>query len=473
VTDKNNNRLGSSLGALDAGIAARVVAAAADVALVLDAGGVIRDVAYGEDARAGDDYHDWIGQPWIETVTVESRPKVEQLLRDAEAGARVRWREINHALSQGNDLPVRYSAIRVQDDGRVLAIGRDLRAVVSLQQRLLDVQRAMEREYARLRNAETRYGQLFQLASEAVLVVDGATDRVIDANPAAGRLCGIAPGRLVERGLMSLFEPDSRRKAETMLATVRAAGRADGTVLTLAEAGRTVMVAGSLFRQDNTAHYLVRLAPAANGTGADAPRRDTQALAVLASLPDGFVVTDTDRRILDVNAAFLDMAQLATREQALGEPIERWIGRPGVDVTVLMSNLKEHGALRDFSTIMRGEYGATETVDVTAVSAADAEHPCFGFVVRMAAARAADNINLDRALPRSVQQLSELVGRVALKDLVREATEAIERLAIEAALELTGDNRASAAQLLGLSRQSLYAKLRRYGLGDLDGMDEG
>jgi DNA-binding NtrC family response regulator len=68
---------------------------------------------------------------------------------------------------------------------------------------------------------------------------------------------------------------------------------------------------------------------------------------------------------------------------------------------------------------------------------------------------------------RSVEQLTELIGRVPLKDLVREATDAIERLCIEAALELTGDNRASAAEMLGLSRQSLYVKLRRYGLGDL------
>ena len=43
----------------------------------------------------------------------------------------------------------------------------------------------------------------------------------------------------------------------------------------------------------------------------------------------------------------------------------------------------------------------------------------------------------------------------------------IERLCIEAALELSSDNRASAAELLGLSRQSLYVKLRRYGLADL------
>ena len=59
-----------------------------------------------------------------------------------------------------------------------------------------------------------------------------------------------------------------------------------------------------------------------------------------------------------------------------------------------------------------------------------------------------------------------MIGRVPLKDLVRETTDVIEKLCIEAALELTGDNRASAAEVLGLSRQSLYVKLRRYGLAE-------
>ena len=70
-------------------------------------------------------------------------------------------------------------------------------------------------------------------------------------------------------------------------------------------------------------------------------------------------------------------------------------------------------------------------------------------------------------MPRSVEQLTELVGRVSLKELVVETTDMIEKLCIEAALELTQDNRAAAAEMLGLSRQSLYVKLRRYGLGDL------
>ena len=61
-------------------------------------------------------------------------------------------------------------------------------------------------------------------------------------------------------------------------------------------------------------------------------------------------------------------------------------------------------------------------------------------------------------------RLTELVGRMSLKEIVRESTDLIERLCIEAALAYTSDNRASAAEILGLSRQSLYSKLHRFGL---------
>jgi DNA-binding NtrC family response regulator len=60
--------------------------------------------------------------------------------------------------------------------------------------------------------------------------------------------------------------------------------------------------------------------------------------------------------------------------------------------------------------------------------------------------------------------LSQLVGRRPIKDIVGETVDTIERICIEAALELTHNNRASAAEMLGLSRQSLYVKLRRFGM---------
>jgi hypothetical protein len=76
-----------TLGDLSADMAGRLIAAAADVALIVDDKGVIRDMAFGSDDLLRENYHEWLGKSWADTVTIESRPKVEALLRDSRANA--------------------------------------------------------------------------------------------------------------------------------------------------------------------------------------------------------------------------------------------------------------------------------------------------------------------------------------------------------------------------------------------------
>ena len=63
-----------------------------------------------------------------------------------------------------------------------------------------------------------------------------------------------------------------------------------------------------------------------------------------------------------------------------------------------------------------------------------------------------------------MRSVMELVGSATLKDIVSETTEVVEKMCIETAVDLTRNNRVAAAEMLGLSRQSLYVKLRKYGL---------
>jgi transcriptional regulator PpsR len=343
-----------------------------------------------------------------------------------------------------------------------------------LQKRLLDAQQSMQRDYARLRHVESRYRLLFQTAGEAVLILDGTTEKVLEANPAAAEALGETPKRLIGRGFLENFEAKSTPAVRTLLAAVRAAGRADDVLAQSVHDGREFIVTASLLRQDDSSLFLVRLRVVHAENGAT---EDRATLGVLAKLidhaPDAFVATGVDGRIVTANRAFLELAQLASEEQARGESLERWLGRPGVDLNVLIANLRQHGTVRLFATTLRGEYGSTADVEISAASVVgDGEHPNFGFTIRNVAHRPGGEYRPGREVPRSVEQLTELVGRVSLKDLVREATDVIERLCIEAALELTKDNRASAAEMLGLSRQSLYVKLRRYGLGDLASENE-
>lgn len=465
-----------SLGSLDADAAARLIAAAADIALIVDRTGVIRDVARGSEELSGAGSESWLGRAWADTVTPESRAKVEAILGDAAAGASTRWRHVNHLAPQGGDVPVLYSGVQVGHEGHIVAVGRSLRALSELQQRVLDAQRAMERDYARLRHMELRYRLLFQTTAEAVLVVDAANLKVVEANPAAIELLAGTGKHLVGRPFPEGFDEAGISAIQTLLAAVRVAGRSDDARARLAGGKRDLFVSASLFRQDAAAYFLVRIQhDAAEGEGRPLPKARQALLKLVDAAPDAIVVTDDAGRIASANPAFLDLCQLAKEDQARGEPLDRWLGRPGVDFEVLAVNLRQHGVVRSFGTTVRGEYGSSTEVEVVGTTVSDGDKRWFGFLVRNVGRRAAPEARATgRELPRSVEQLTELIGRVPLKDLVRETTDVIERLCIEAALELTGDNRASAAEMLGLSRQSLYVKLRRYGLGDLasDGDDD-
>ena len=135
----------------------------------------------------------WIGRSWQATVADESQAKVELLLEEAATKKMSRWREVRYPAIRGPDVPILYSAVAIGEPRRYIAIGRDMRAAAALQQKLIEAQIAIERDYSRMRNVESRYRILFQISSEPVLIVDAATQRVADANPAASALLGEAP----------------------------------------------------------------------------------------------------------------------------------------------------------------------------------------------------------------------------------------------------------------------------------------
>jgi len=462
-----------SLAGLDAQATASIIAAAADVALVIDAQGVIRDVSLANTELDLAGHQNWVGRNWSDVVTIESRPKVAALLRDADddpGRQDRRWRHVNHPSKDGADVPVMYSAIRVGDPGRIVAFGRDMRALSSLQQRLVAAQQSVERDYLRLRAMETRYRLLFETVSEAVLVVDATTHKVLEANPAAAHATGLTLDDLVGRGFAECFDDESAQGLAGFIGGVRATGRADDVRLRLAR-GSEVSVAASLIRQENQSLLLVRLGrlPLQAGASEGGPR-DTL-LKVLESMPDAFAVTDRDGQILAANQAFVDLVQMVSSDQVRGQPLDRWLGRSGVDLSVLTTNLRRHGSIRLFATTIRGQLGASAEVEISATAVPDGDVPCYGFTIRDVGRRLTLDTRNRQELPRSVEQLTELVGRVPLKDIVSETTDLIEQLCIEAALQLTKGNRASASEMLGLSRQSLYVKLRRYGLNDGGSLD--
>ncbi len=424
-------------------------------------------MAMGTGDLADQGIESWMDRPWRDTVQPENRIKIDEML--AGRGDPSRWRQVNH-LAPAGDLPIRYLTLPTGDEGRLLVIGRDMRAAAALQQRLLRAQQAMERDSLRLRQLEARYRLLFDSAPEAIIVVDSSNRRITEANPAARRLAGLPAGGIDGQPFVTIIDAEDREAAVAALGAVAAAEQRQPAPIRLID-GAACAMSVTLFRQDRGNYLLVRLQPMDSGSaGTGAQIGDRPLVEVLERMPDAFVLTDQSLDILAGNGAFLDLVHAARSADLRGKPLGQFLGRPGIDLGLLLAQLNEHGLVRNFATIIRAADGVQEEIEVSAVVSIEGDATRYGFSIRGLARRVLV-ANDDRHLPRSVEQLTELVGRVSLKEIVRESTDLIERLCIEAALTYTSDNRASAAEILGLSRQSLYSKLHRHGLGNLSDTD--
>ena len=445
---------------LDAEAASKLAMIVGDITLVLDESGKILDGSANPDRYP--DFEDWIGKDFSATVTTESKPKIMEILAASRKGVSQHWRHVNH-LSQDGSISVQYVLIQLAGGDKHIAIGRDMREAALLQQKLLQAQQSLERDYMRLRQLETRYRVLFEQSSEAVLVVDTDNYQVREANGAAHAILSVKPGGLNGKRVFGFFDRGARDVLVAYLGSALVSEKVTPIEVPVAYADREVTVAATGFRQRGKQLLLVRIF---DDDATLSPEAATM-LGIVEEMPDAFAMTDSAGRIRIANQAFIELVGAAGEEQVQGNPLSEWIGRPGIDLELIEGQLSKQGIARNVTTVVgASESFDGEPVELSAVRVGEEERYT-GYVIRQIARRLRDLPPSNQDLPRSVEQLTELVGRMSLKEIVRESTDLIERLCIEAALKYTSDNRASAAEILGLSRQSLYSKLHRYGLGNL------
>ena len=451
------------LPSLDSVTLSQLLGVVSDITLMMDGQGVILDVSTARDKLATLGCQSWIGRRWIDTVTTESRNKVQEMLQSQSAPDAMRWRHVNHITAVGNEVALQYVVLPLAA-GQFMAVGRDLESLAELQRRLVETQQSMERDYLRLRHIEARYRVLFDTSSDAVLIVDATTQKVLEANLGAQSLLKDAGKRLVGRDIQECFEANSQGEVQSLLRMALATGRVEMCAARVSGLVPEWTVSATVFRQEGGAQFLVRLVSRDSVVDAGQDQHGASVLSeAMAHFPDGWLLTDTSGVIKSVNEEGMALLGLTASSQVLGQSMERWLLRGAVDWGVLNTSLRQQQAVRNFATEVRTLSGMTLPVEVSAIYLARPE-PMYVFFVRDMDRRMQSGTHPGQVQSHPFAELSQLVGRRPIKDIVGETVDTIERMCIESALELTHNNRASAAEMLGLSRQSLYVKLRRFGM---------
>jgi len=108
---------------LDAITFYQLLGAVSDVSLVISPQGIIEDVSTGQDTMAALGCQSWLGKRWIDTVTSESKKKIESLLTAQPETQSLLWRHVNHPIPSGGEAAIQYVTFALKGN-KLLAVGR-------------------------------------------------------------------------------------------------------------------------------------------------------------------------------------------------------------------------------------------------------------------------------------------------------------------------------------------------------------
>lgn len=442
-----------------------IIAALADIAIVIDENGDIVSVITNPIHGAYEDIEHWDDRNVRTILRVESVPKFDRALETfLETDALPNPVQLNHSDDLGEwSFPVNYTFHRVGPDGSILMLGRDLRPISEMQQQLVKAQMALEHDYEQRREYDTRFRVLMESGRDPVVFVSLNSGRITEANQLAARLLSRERHDLVGGAFAQEF--DGRRKGELMEALSAAALSEGPSAITVQSRNgrKAIRLHPTLFRAAGDRVMFCRL----ELIDGDAVIADDVTLSLIGLFDQGadaIAFTDAEGQLLSVNESFLELTDTAHALNVKGRSLGDFLNRGQVDLRVLLENAARVGHIRLYSTKLSGDFGTPRTVEISATYLRDLENPGYAFILRDATRADAVRVSPAPVGEENVKSVMELVGSATLKEIVAETTDVVERMCIETAVELTSNNRVAAAEMLGLSRQSLYVKLRKYGL---------
>ena len=442
----------------------RVLAMISDVALVVDPStGQILDMASGSEDLTGY-FHETASidtQPSIyELVTTESQAKIRDLL---VGKAPSRWRQVNFGVSGGPDIPVSFRSLSLQDN-RVLLAGREDTHLAKTQRRFAEAQRKLETTFARLRDSDKRYRSLLNLLDLAVLTLEGPLNRVEEVSDEAAEILDVDARKLRGKPFLDQIDPADHDELATVFEKIRGGGGEVETRVTLLDGSRQLLRVAP-FQSGPGWRILVHIGRSDVDTSALRP--DHFAFNLISSLPYGAVITDDNLNVRAANAALASLVGLGAPSALIGHSLDDILGTRGLDTAIMAAELRDHYAFHNFSSALASDTGAAIEVDVDGARTVFGGADVYCFLIRPRYVSVGSGSESETATLTD-SEVRDRVGRLPLKAIVRQTTDVIEKAAIERALELTGNNRAAAAEMLGVSRQNLYGKIERFGIGEED-----
>ena len=443
----------------DVSMLANVLEAAADIILILDKTGLVKEVNLQGEELSIFKTGEWIGKNIREFVSIESLGKIDVLLQLPAHNHPVCSQQISHQGTENIDVPVSYQATKLNSQGDVILFGQSEVKLSLLQRRLVESQLILDREINNFKRQEGIYKSIFSNSESPQFIVEMETLRVVDMNTAAIHMIGLKSADERNPTIYDLFSDDDNSVLHKLLLSSR--GSTSGIIQVKLTDGSDAKLKTSYHLMDNKDHVLLEVVAINNESELQNISPQIKKVPDFTKhIPDAYILLDDKQNIITANTLFYKLFGFPKNYDISSLDFETLFETPEVDIKNLLSNLKENGMVGAMLSTVKNHLGEVFTTEIAGCRFVSNQTAFIGLSIRPSVKLKGIPTIMNRDATLLGKQVENLVGSMSLKEIVRQTTYSIERLCIDVALKMTKNNRASAAQLLGISRQSLYMKMK-------------
>jgi len=443
-----------------------VLATSSDIALLIDTDIVISSILLNKSEKSYGNLNHWIGRKLTDFLTPESIPKLMSAIEKVENGETVLYGlELNHSDNAEWQFPIKYNIHRLGSDGKIILLGTDLQSTSENQQRFIKAQIAVEQSIEEKRELEAHFKILLASTNDALAFINANSGAIIFSNPTFQDLFFEITKEEVNQTIQSFLANRADRKGFIEKISIAAHGNYDISEELITTSGEAIFsINPNSYRAAGQQILICRFYPKTIRKKGEQELIENL-LATFHYSPDAIIFTDKNGLIQYTNERFLDLTNSSHKNEVISKNLSDFLGRGEIDLAIMLENVMKSGAVKTYSTHLKSLLGTKIDIEASVSRNKSDANALVAFIVRevLSIGEGASSASKDtRDKKQDEIAARELVGSASLKEIVSDTTDVIEKICIEAALEITNNNRAAAADLLGLSRQSLYVKLSKF-----------
>ena len=460
---ENKVRAADQIVRLNPDIFGDVILRASDISLLIDTAGLILEVIYNTENKNLGNVEHWRTRNVRDFITKESALKLEEVLNLSSRKNETIEKDIiqlNHIKNGGEDFPIQYSIHPTGVKNQILLFGRDLTLIAQAQQELMKTQLKFEREYDRYRAFDTKYRVILEQCGSAFIIAD-EKGQLIDFNKKAVAITEKA--NLSQMKLEDLFDQGTGIDILGELEALNKNTPSTALNVRVKENTKELQLKGTFFRSNDGVHILIRLSSSSSQKASHSKEKNYLS-DLYQKTSDAFVFIDAAGKIVDTNESFLILTEYPNIDEVVGKLFSDFLRNSTTDLKILTDNSKRLGKIRNYATDFITTFGSKIPVTISSTWVSNEDDDFYGFILRDSS-----NVEFEKQNDNekhSWEATTKLVGSAPLKELVAQTGDIAERICLETALNLANNNKVAAAELLSLSRQSLYVKLRKHNLLD-------